>query len=355
MPNYSGEPWSDDPNAPKVSKRLHLSEKGDLVGVFTSALLYGIIAVIFFRCMNALLDPTGRKQRGIRWPLVIHTVAMFSFATVSIVTDFYIHIGDLIDNRDFPGNDESPPGPFGYFLDNSDAVYLLPLVPLVLNGLFGDGLLLYRCHVIYAMNKWVIALPCSIYIASFGMGIVFLFQNLQPSDSYWSTSAPSFGLFYISISCSLNVLLTSMIVIRLVINNRIIRNAVGASSTIYGLSGFVNTMLIESCALFTVCSLLYIGSWIVQSYLTNYFQPAFTATQVIGPFLITLRVAKRAALTGDFTTTICSSARFKSQGESTGFDEIPLAPSPGGFVDGREENTGEVGAGAQNSVEERPL
>lgn len=352
MPNYSGEPWSDDPNAPKVSKRLHLSEQGDMVGVFTYALLYGIIVVVFFRCMSALLDPAGRKQRGIRWPLVIHTVAMFSFATFSIVTDFHIRIGDWIDNRDFPGNDVSPPGPFGYFLDNSDPVYLLPLVPLVLNGLFGDALLLYRCHVIYAMNKWAIALPCSIYVASFGMGIVFLFQNLQPSDSYWSTDAPSFGLFYISISFSLNVLLTSMIVVRLAIHVRIIQNAVGASSTIHGLCGSVNTMLIESCALFTACSLLYIGSWIVQSYLTNYFKPIFAASQVIGPFLITLRVANRTALTGDFTTPVGSSARFKSEDESTGFDGTSFVPSPRSSVEGRGERSGRVGDGAQNAVEE---
>ena len=66
---------------------------------------------------------------------------MFSFATVSIATNLYTHIKDLIDNRDFPGDDESPPGPFGYFLNTTEAVYLVPLVSLVLNGWFGDGLL----------------------------------------------------------------------------------------------------------------------------------------------------------------------------------------------------------------------
>ena len=109
---------------------------------------------------------------------------------------------------------------------------------------------------------------------------MFLFQNWQPGDSYWVTTVPPLGIFYISISVSLNVLLTSMIVTRLATHAKIIQNVVGAPSTIYGLCGFVNTMLIESCALFTVGSLLYIGSWIPQSYLTNYFRPAFTATQV---------------------------------------------------------------------------
>ena len=101
----------------------------------------GIIIFMFFQCMSALLDPTRRKERGVKWPLIVHTAAMFSFTTVFIVTTIYVHINDSIDNRNFPGDDVFPPGPFGYLLSNPDAVYLVSLVPLVLNSWFGDGLL----------------------------------------------------------------------------------------------------------------------------------------------------------------------------------------------------------------------
>ena len=94
------------------------------------------------------------------------------------------------------------------------------------------------------------------------------------------TSAFNFGVLYFSISLSLNILLTLMIVGRLALHNRAIRNMVGASSQFGGLTGFVNVILVESCALCGVGSALFIGAWSVGSYLTDYFSWVYTATQV---------------------------------------------------------------------------
>jgi len=65
-----------------------------------------------------------------------------------------------------------------------------------------------------------------------------------------------FGTPYLSISVSLNVLLTLMIVIRLVLHGRNIRAATGSGAGISGLYKSVSTMLIESCALFAMTSLV---------------------------------------------------------------------------------------------------
>jgi len=65
-----------------------------------------------------------------------------------------------------------------------------------------------------------------------------------------------FGIPYLSISVSLNVLLTLMIVVRLVLHGRNIRAATGSAAGITGLYKTVSTTLIESCALFTVTSLV---------------------------------------------------------------------------------------------------
>ena len=74
----------------------------------------GIVVALFFQCMATLLSPANSMGRGIRWAHVAHTVAMFLFLTVSLVIAFdYLSI-EYINNREFPGNDESPPGPFGY-------------------------------------------------------------------------------------------------------------------------------------------------------------------------------------------------------------------------------------------------
>jgi len=245
-------------------------------------------------------------------------VAMFSFVTVYVATSLDLQSISYIDNREFPGIDGIvPPGPLGYQLSiYFKAINLVANLMVLLNNWLADGLLLYRCYVIYSKNRWVVAFPCLMYIASVGMGIWFIYQNSLPSSILNSLGSKT-GVPYFAISISLNILLTLLIVFQLVTHGRNIRNAVGAGAG--GVYKAIVTMLIESCALYAVSSILFIAPWSVNSWVADIFLPILAQNQVIAPFLITLRVANQSALT---SKTIVSghigSMRFKSQGESTG-------------------------------------
>jgi len=93
-----------------------------------------------------------------------------------------------------------------------------------------------------------------------GMGIATLYFQRNDGVAFTGTGLPKFGVPYISISVSLNVLLTLMIVIRLVLHGRNIRTATGSLAGISGLYKTISTMLIESCALFAMSSLLVVGA-----------------------------------------------------------------------------------------------
>ena len=93
--------------------------------------------VLFFQCMAALLGTAKPTKRGMRWVLVSHTVALFSFFTISTT----IHLNNsstlYIDNREFPGDDE-----YGYsniFDLTGIAVVFKIMFPL--NQWLADGLL----------------------------------------------------------------------------------------------------------------------------------------------------------------------------------------------------------------------
>lgn len=92
--------------------------------------------------MAALFSPVNRK-RGIKWGLVAHTVAMFSFATVYTGTGLDLQSISYIDNRDFPGIDGVlSPGPLGYeFLIYSNAINVVPTLMFQFNNWLADGLL----------------------------------------------------------------------------------------------------------------------------------------------------------------------------------------------------------------------
>ena len=105
------------------------------------------------------------------------------------------------------------------------------------------------------------------------MGIVLIRQNTEVTGSMWS------AVPYLSISLSLDTLLTLLIVTRLIVYTKNIRTTTGGTG-IGGLCKAIITMLIESCALYAVSSWLVIGPWGAGSNAANIFFFVLTQTQV---------------------------------------------------------------------------
>lgn len=112
------------------------------------------------------------------------------------------------------------------------------------------------------------------------MGIAFIYQIAGPNLLAIDCVTP-----YYSISTSLNVLLMSMIVVRLVRNSRNVRSAIGASARVGGLYKTTVTVLVESGALYAVSYILFIGPWAANSVATNIFFPILVETQVRAVFM----------------------------------------------------------------------
>ena len=144
------------------------------------------------------------------------------------------------------------------------------------------------------MNLWVIAFPFLMYLGSLGTYLSFLrtlvtlktnigdlatgILTIRPTEG-WVKINPWGSVPYISISLSLNILLTFMIVVRLVLYGRNVRAATGSSAGLGGLYVAISTMLIESSALFAVSSLVVVGTW-YGSTAANAFTPILAETQV---------------------------------------------------------------------------
>jgi len=100
--------------------------------------ILGVLIVLFFQCMAALLNPIHRRGERIRWWLVFHTVAMFSLVTVHTAMNLHIQSNSFIDNRKLVGFS----GPLAYQSDvRQTALGLVPNVMFNLNNWLADGLL----------------------------------------------------------------------------------------------------------------------------------------------------------------------------------------------------------------------
>ena len=111
-------------------------------------------------------------------------------------------------------------------------------------------------------------------INNIALGIILIRRTTEVFGALWPVLA------YLSISVSLNVLLTFMIVIRLVLYIRNTRTALGITGA-GGLCKAVVTMLVESCALYSVSSLLVLGPMSTGTgRIANFFIPILPETQV---------------------------------------------------------------------------
>ena len=151
--------WSNNPNAPKISYYVYVSEKSRIAGVSLSAIVYGmyqifpytsrysrlirsvlvgILVVLFFQCMVALLSSANRRREGIKWWLVVYTALMFSCATILVGTGHAVQFDSYIDNREYPGVEgQRIPGPLGY------------------RAALGPGALLTTDALMFQLNYWL--------------------------------------------------------------------------------------------------------------------------------------------------------------------------------------------------------
>ena len=246
------------------------------------------------------------------------------------------------------------------------------------------------------MNHWVMAFPYLMYLASVGtcsssppagsdmltnttdvvVGITRIYYD--SGKKLLTVTSVNLDTSYSSICLSLNILLTLMIVIRLIVHIRNIRNATKASDTggLHTAAATVVMMLIESYALYAGVLLAYtislaVDSWAVELFntLTGAVQVrvVFTIrdavlvllsnhghTQVIAPYLIILRVAKRRAMTNESISGTAESIRFRSQGSTDGGGSLPDG-DPVNATEGNSEPAGEHVAVDENAIEEVPL
>jgi hypothetical protein len=107
-----------------------------------SIIALGIVIALFFQCMDALLSSPNHTRKGIKWGLLAYVAIMFSFGTINTAMNLNLQSISYIDNREYPGGDQFPPGPLGYqFYIHAQAISIVPNLMFILNNWLADVLL----------------------------------------------------------------------------------------------------------------------------------------------------------------------------------------------------------------------
>ncbi|KAK1222835.1 hypothetical protein PQX77_014257 [Marasmius sp. AFHP31] len=284
-----------NPNAPQVPPELFLLEHYDFAGIQLSEIFYGITIVLFFQCMVALLRPrNGRKPN---YSLALYTLVLFGLGTTFTAINGRLLQLAFVDNRAIEGGPEA-----WQLLNYSTARPLTANTVFIIANWLADGLLLFR---------WDLA-----------MGTLYLYQLSQPSANLFTGQAIDFGLPYFVLSTSLNVLLTILLCSRLIFHQRRITKTLMRPQVPYM---SIVAMLVESSAIYAVCSVIFIGTYGAGNIASSIFLPVLAQAQIISPLLIISRVARRKAWTSENTISALHAAS-NAGGSSTYINS--LEPSP---------------------------
>ncbi|KAI0777792.1 hypothetical protein BD413DRAFT_441825, partial [Trametes elegans] len=222
--------------------------------------------------------------------LIAYICVLFLLATTGLCLQTWISHDAFIAHRTYPG------GPFAYLTTQAHRPINLAMTMLyiVLNW-FADGMLLYRFYVLFRCSYYVLVGCVTTMLTLIVVGSAFLDDIGKLGTNLWTNAETAPSLAYLSLSLSINVLLTVPIVWRIITVRREIASVLGKRQAEIYTS--IVAMLIESASLYTITALVSIIACAAQSPLQNAILPMLGQLQAIPPLLITLRVMEGRAVT----------------------------------------------------------
>ncbi|KAH7912740.1 hypothetical protein BJ138DRAFT_1003780 [Hygrophoropsis aurantiaca] len=292
-------------------------ERSMYIGDAFMLILWGINFCMFIHSSYLLLaSGRGAHKRKSRIFYVVYSAIFMLFLTISTATD--VVFGQLmwIEHRDVAG------GPFAYFAENlSDWYNTLGTATDVAANAMGDGLLLYRCYMIWGSRLWVVAFPALIYISSVVMAIMMTIESAIPGANIWQGLAANFGIPWVALTVCFNIIATIMIVTRLLLVYFRVRRVLAPDLTRTYMG--VISIIVESSLPFTILGIAYLALYIQNSPSQTALGFVWGSIVVLSPQLIILRVSMGVAWNKDTLARVNTSMVF-APSEGTSGTEIKM-------------------------------
>jgi len=207
----------------------------------------------------------------------------------------------------------------------------------VMNTWMTDGLLLYRCYLIW-LSSWMIAiLPALLYLGEVATGISFLVFSAHPNASYSTRQVKAFLDPYWCFSLVLNVIVSFLIAGRLLHYRHQQKKFLGPQHTRHYTT--IAAVLVESAAIYIGWVAVALAFFIRNSVWENLFIPLLGLVQVIAPNLIIYRLITGRGFSYDDSKEIKAGSTIKfadppvtqrtEEAKSTYIDSSLLASSQG--------------------------
>ncbi|TFK21424.1 hypothetical protein FA15DRAFT_624011 [Coprinopsis marcescibilis] len=254
------------------------------VNIMLSLLDVGIQLFMFLYGLSVYLESPASLRKG-RSPYIFLSFIIFAMACISGTIDCAFLFKVFMAST-------SPYDFLVQFIElDGTPVRFTSEVMFTIVVFIGDGLLLYRCFIIWSDKRLVIILPTLTYLAGVGMGI----DSLIPASSM-STRASRVAWIFLLVST--NIIITALISFRLLrARSRLAKLLPDRTNTLDTYSGVI-AILIESAAPLSIFGLAFASNMIysfnnatIPSELAQYILAGlFYSFTALSPQMIIFRV-----------------------------------------------------------------
>ncbi|ESK84233.1 hypothetical protein Moror_3809 [Moniliophthora roreri MCA 2997] len=279
--------------------QVDVFEKSLYVANVFACILYGLELYLAFTTIYLLVIDRSRRTRKQKIFYIFYIASIVLAQALAIASNTALGYLMWLEHRDFPG------GPMAYYTGTTTSWNnFTGISSIELTNFLGNLLSLYRCYVIWNSSIPVMILPVLMFLTASVMAIMTLVQSA--GTSIYSSQSVNFVVLWISITSSLNVLLTALISFRLLsARRRLLKLNITAPTQYIG----VVAILVESSLPFPVLGILYavlsaknIGVYMIFAVFWGLYAG-------IAPLLIIYRVAKGTAWSNNDNETVFSDVR----------------------------------------------
>ncbi|PBK63138.1 hypothetical protein ARMSODRAFT_963341 [Armillaria solidipes] len=183
-------------------------QQSSIVALYLESAAWGIFLVTFGLCLRSLLfNNSGLKSFSeINRPMLAVCLTMPIFATVNMA----INTQRALDSV-------GPKGISEQFTDIGSPIELVKFSCVNLQTLVADGILTYRCWIVYGKSWIIAATPVLLWIGVLGTTItnIYLLSTIHSEALTVATKLRPIVTSFWVISIALNVITTSLIVLRI--------------------------------------------------------------------------------------------------------------------------------------------
>ncbi|KAI0631439.1 hypothetical protein C8Q77DRAFT_1015648, partial [Trametes polyzona] len=252
------------------------------VGNTFNAILYGAELMLYFASTSIILgNKDARNARSFRLFLYLST-GLLLMITIYVAVQAIFGQEMWIVHADYPG------GSAAYLSDHSAIWYqtLGSVASIVLN-LLSDGLLLYRCYIVW--EDWrPLVLPLILYLGTAALGVMTCVFTGLPDSNFFVGRAAQVALAYSSVVIGLNATLSLLICGRLLWHAREVERTLGRRVA-RKYTGAV-ALVVEAALPYTMFGIAYVATLGAESPTSILFLSIYVMFTCLSPQMLILRI-----------------------------------------------------------------